>query len=429
MQGPMSDTNGGNQSPSKSPSHEGNKDVSLGNRVSRPVVIPESERGKVHRFWDSQPVPKITDSPVIEPGPVEVKVVEQISTTPYNLPKGFKWKTIDVRKDEELRTLVDLLSDNYVEDDDACFRFDYSPDCLRWALTPPEYTQDWHLGVFTSDKLVAFISAVPASITVYETTLKVAEVNFLCVHKALRHKRLAPVLIKEITRRINRTGIWQALYTAGVYLPRPIGESQYWHRPLNIAKLVDVGFSVLPPKQTMQIAERLTALPANHKLSGIRVTTTKDCDKIYELFQAEFEKNPKALRPAFSKDDIAHWLMPKKDVLYSYVREVDGVITDFFSFYSLPSRVIKHNTRYQRIEVAYCYYVIANTVTREALLYEALIEAKNCGFDVFNALDLGGNAETFGNLRFGQGDGLLRYYLYNWKCSQMPASEIAVVLL
>jgi len=35
------------------------------------------------------------------------------------------------------------------------------------------------------------------------------EINFLCVHKKLRSKRLAPVLIKEITRRVNLKGIWQ----------------------------------------------------------------------------------------------------------------------------------------------------------------------------------------------------------------------------
>ena len=35
------------------------------------------------------------------------------------------------------------------------------------------------------------------------------EINFLCVHKSLRSKRLAPVLIKEITRRVNLKGIFQ----------------------------------------------------------------------------------------------------------------------------------------------------------------------------------------------------------------------------
>ena len=48
------------------------------------------------------------------------------------------------------------------------------------------------------------------------------EINFLCVHKKLRSKRVAPVLIKEITRRVNREGIFQAVYTAGVLLPKPI---------------------------------------------------------------------------------------------------------------------------------------------------------------------------------------------------------------
>lgn len=78
-----------------------------------------------------------------------------------------------------------------------------------------------------------------------------AEINFLCVHKKLRTKRLAPVLIKEITRRVNLTGVWQALYTAGVVIPKPITTATYYHRSLNIKKLVDVGFNSLPPGVSM----------------------------------------------------------------------------------------------------------------------------------------------------------------------------------
>jgi hypothetical protein len=53
-------------------------------------------------------------------------------------------------------------------------------------------------------------------------------------------KRLAPVLIKEITRRVNLTNTWQAVYTAGVVLPRPVGRCRYWHRSLNPKKLIEV---------------------------------------------------------------------------------------------------------------------------------------------------------------------------------------------
>jgi glycylpeptide N-tetradecanoyltransferase len=44
---------------------------------------------------------------------------------------------------------------------------------------------------------------------VLDKTVKTVEINFLCVHKKLRSKRLAPVLIKEVTRRVNRSGVWQ----------------------------------------------------------------------------------------------------------------------------------------------------------------------------------------------------------------------------
>ena len=91
-------------------------------------------------------------------------------------------------------------------------------------------------------RLVALITAIPACVRADATPLRTVEINFLCVHKKLRHKRLAPVLIKEITRRVNLEGIWQAVYTAGVLLPKPVAECQYWHRSLNPKKLISVGF-------------------------------------------------------------------------------------------------------------------------------------------------------------------------------------------
>ena len=85
------------------------------------------------------------------------------------------------------------------------------------SLKSPGWRQDWHVGVRVkeSKKLVAFIAAIPSTLEIRGTTLKSVEINFLCVHKQLRSKRLAPVLIKEITRRVNKQDIWFALYTAG----------------------------------------------------------------------------------------------------------------------------------------------------------------------------------------------------------------------
>lgn len=212
---------------------------------------PEAGAGstsKVYKFWNTQPVPKIDEGSGDATasgldGPIDpVKTIAEIKQDPYPLPEGFVWDTLELENADILKELYTLLNENYVEDDDAMFRFDYQPEFLRWALQPPRWRKEWHVGVRVakSGRMIAFISAIPAEIKVYDKQLKVVEINFLCVHKKLRSKRLAPVLIREITRRVNLTGIFQAVYTAGVVLPKPITTCRYWHRSLNPKKLIDV---------------------------------------------------------------------------------------------------------------------------------------------------------------------------------------------
>lgn len=59
-----------------------------------------------YRFWDTQPVPKITSDNTTEIGPIEVdNDVEKERKEPYALPKGFSWWDVDINKDSDL-TLV-----------------------------------------------------------------------------------------------------------------------------------------------------------------------------------------------------------------------------------------------------------------------------------------------------------------------------------
>ena len=90
------------------------------------------------------------------------------------------------------------------------FRFDYSIEFLQWALTPPGYHKGWLFGVRggKKNKLFGFISGIPVHTVVRGHKITMVEINFLCVHKSLRDKRLATLLIKEVTRRVNILNIW-----------------------------------------------------------------------------------------------------------------------------------------------------------------------------------------------------------------------------
>lgn len=93
------------------------------------------------------------------------------------------------------------------------FRFDYSHKFIQWAITSPNWKKALHLGVRAkkSRKLVGFITGIPCKMSTCGDIVKSVEINFLCVHKKLRSQRLAPLLIKEITRKINLLGIFQAV--------------------------------------------------------------------------------------------------------------------------------------------------------------------------------------------------------------------------
>ena len=122
------------------------------------------------------------------------------------MPAEYAWDELDLNDDDTMEGVYKLLVQNYVEDDDAMFRFDYSIPFLRWALMPPGHTRSWHLGVRAGKnrRLFGMITGIPVQMVFNGKQVMCAEINFLCVHKDLRAKRLAPVLIKEITRRVNR---------------------------------------------------------------------------------------------------------------------------------------------------------------------------------------------------------------------------------
>ncbi|KAF8636733.1 hypothetical protein AX17_003536 [Amanita inopinata Kibby_2008] len=402
-----------------------------------------------HKFWATQPVPQWGDAPPVGDGYIEPsKPRDQVRQDPYPLPKDFEWSAIDINDPNQIKEVYDLLSINYVEDDEASFRFNYSSDFLRWALKPPGYHKEWHLGVrvCSNKKLVAFISGIPITLRVRTNTFLAAEINYLCVHKKLRSKRLAPVLIKEVTRQVHLKGIFQAIYTAGIVIPTPVSVCRYYHRPIKVQKLVETKFCYVPRNMTLARMIRVHNLPSTTSIQGLRQVEDRDAPQLTRLFLRYMERF--TMVPVFNVQDIRHQLLSGKgrgtpeegagnrrdgQVTWTYVVEdpESHRITDFFSFYSLPSTVI-NSGKHPVIEAAYLYYYGTETAFMPgadqdgrlqkrlmSLIGDALTVAKEANFDVFNALTLMDNAPILKDLKFAEGDGYLNFYLYNWRTASL----------
>ncbi|WFD28895.1 glycylpeptide N-tetradecanoyltransferase [Malassezia nana] len=435
-----------------------------------------------HKFWKTQPVMQPGDSQALPSGAIQPNVPPaQVRATPLPLPADFSWVTVDIQNDAELREVYDLLTHHYVEDEDATMRFKYSPAFLRWALQYPGYDKSWHVGVRvkSSGKLVAFIAGIPQELRVRTETQQVTEINFLCVHKKLRSKRLAPVLIQEVTRRCNLSGIFQAIYTAGQVLPTPISCARYYHRTLDAAKLLDIGFSAVPRGMSREDHIARFTLPSTIKTVGLREMREADVPAVGRLlrrYMARFD-----MAPRFTDAEVRHMLVPAPSdderVTWCYVVVQDGRLTDVVSFYSLPSSVLNHET-HDMLRAAYLFYYASDAVWEEPLpsgpvstgpspwdsaiaagqapwqcthcsrltpaeaaderdvvpwhkesaaqksalqarlqqlMGDVLVLAQQQGFDVVNCLTGMDNALFASDLKFGPGDGFLRFYLFNWR--------------
>ncbi|WFD32865.1 glycylpeptide N-tetradecanoyltransferase [Malassezia sp. CBS 17886] len=466
-----------------------------------PSDAAAAKRGGEHKFWKTQPVMQPEDNPQLAPGPIHANTPpEKVRAEPLPLPADFAWVTVDLDDAAQLQEVHDLLTANYVEDDDATMRFKYSAEFLHWALRHPGFDKSWHVGVrvVSTQKLVAFIAGIPHELRVGELSLHSTEINFLCVHKRLRSKRLAPVLIKEVTRRCNLAGVFQAIYTVGSVLPTPMSCARYYHRTLNAQKLLETGFSSVPLGMDRDAHIARFELPSATQLPGLREMTADDVAAVGHLLRRYLRRFDMA--PQFTDEEVAHLFLSGRgqdtngvpgrrgQVTWTYVVECDGRITDMASFYSLPSTVLDGSTEHSTLEAAYLFYYATDaawagadagappvappprtdlspyaaavnagvplwqrsalsrltpaeaadeagaTSWREeslqtkarlktrltALMQDMLVLAKQSKFDVVNCLTVMDNALFAADLKFGPGDGFLRFYLFNWRTEPIP---------
>jgi len=141
-------------------------------------------------------------------------------------------------------------------------------------------------------------------------------------------------------------------------------------------------------------------------------------------YQSKFE-----LVQVFTKHELQHWLLggesnngKPSNVVKTYVVENDdGKITDFFSYYLLPFTVLE-NPQHNELGIAYLFYYATDSADKPnykqrltSLMNDALITSKQFNVDVFNCLTSQDNSYFIKDAKFGNGDGFLNYYLFNYK--------------
>ncbi len=77
------------------------QDKKSGKNINMKKYQETLDRLKPHGFWDTRPVPKLSEDYGTEkPGPLEIKTLKDVKKDPYTLPEPFEWCSLDLFDDK-----------------------------------------------------------------------------------------------------------------------------------------------------------------------------------------------------------------------------------------------------------------------------------------------------------------------------------------
>jgi glycylpeptide N-tetradecanoyltransferase len=369
-----------------------------------------------HKFWNTQPILSpneiVTKDSYIEPPKQQKSLIEQ-----HILPEKFDWMNVDMTIDSDVSKVSTFINKYYINvDKNQKFIGSYTPEYLTWM-----YGKSNHIGVCVIVKqtaaIVGFIIGKVVKTQINKNIMDIVDVNYLCVHPKLRSKRLAPELIKELTRQFNLKGYNSGFFTTTEPLQTPFATPMKYTRAININNLIETNYMTFDPKINIKDIKKTLKLPEKPS-DGFKKLDTSHINQAHTNFNKYSEKYN--FYPIFTLEEFKHIFYNNKFVTTYVYEDKDGNVSDFISYYTTLAHNINDN---KMIKKANLFYYTCLNETQYRLIREMLIVARNNGIDVFNATSIMENQYILKELGFEEGP-LYNYYLYNWKIKQMKPFQI-----
>lgn len=189
-----------------------------------------------------------------------------------------------------------------------------------------------------------------------------------------------------------------------------VSDARIWHRPLDAAKLIKL--------QYLLATEQESQLPRKEQTKELVPMGEADLESAWRLTCSYLERFPFA--PTLTLSEFGNKYFPKSKEVYSFVLKNDqGKITDFVTFFVLRQRALDANEVVTSGFVEFCITALAGDETaiaarRRLLIEDVLIVAKNEKLDQVQCIDIMDNGDFLAPLGFHQGSGRMVYYLHNW---------------
>jgi glycylpeptide N-tetradecanoyltransferase len=160
---------------------------------------------------------------------------------------------------------------------------------MKWVYTNPGYKKKYFLCIRSTknQKIMANFMIHVKKFKIFGKEHLTAYTNFLSVHRKLRNKRLAQVVIQEALRVSRQDGIQVSFYHSARCQPTPFMAIRSNLRLINTNKLIDVRYTSLPKGMTRQEFAKKYELPKKDRISligNLRLMEQKDVKEVLRLY-------------------------------------------------------------------------------------------------------------------------------------------------
>jgi glycylpeptide N-tetradecanoyltransferase len=407
-----------------------------------PTSVNEGKTYK-YNYWKSKPVLEFDEVSAFSQN-IENDLTNRNSygrDVPIKLPQQMKWTEININDDISMEIVSQFLKKHYLVDTSGKFKLDYTKEFLKWAIG-----QDGILLAIVSEKnnaLCGIISANFRIMTVFEAKKTFGVVNFLCSHPVYRKKKIAFILIDEIVRRIVARGVHQGCFTTERCIPTPTTTLRFYHRPLNYIKLSLYGFTDLemdkmPDKKNPEKIQKKIGIkkeiPLNYFL--MEYIHIKDVLKIYGLYINKYN-----IYCNYTQKELEHYLLNKNLVTSYVIKNKDGEIVDFVSYYKLDYFM---DSTTEKISAGYLFLYSCDSLETSTFMTNALKLASYHDMDMFTVTDTmiisdclfthelsngyDSDNDSYSkqyNHGFLKGSGKIHFNFFNWKCPELQPKQLS----
>jgi len=266
---------------------------------------------------------------------------------------------------KHLDEIYALLNSNYVEDSRATCRLTYSKDYLYWYL---KYVpKNLIIGLVYKDergksKLVGFVTAMYIDVVINNVHKHLPYISLLCVHKEFRGYELNKILVNSLKKNIFLQNMSPPTLDQPISVKKNNEVAFFSERcfedhahsvtlecysiPINFKKMREIQF--LPEDEAPE-------LPDAPSINTLHLLRENDLPEVTTKLNTYLRKYP--IKMFFTAESTKHFLMPKKDIVYSFVnKNASGAVTDFVSIYKNYYFCIKKKKMLSVGALAYYFY-------------------------------------------------------------------------